>query len=117
MELKRMVLYFLVDKGWSHLCSQLQWHVVEIELDHQIGVAFLTTNLDKSNSFFFLIKKKKTLDKSHGNISLLVTDHKELLICIPQKNIHDHKELLICISQKRIIHLYREANNCVNTLL
>ena len=58
-----MVLYiFLVDKGWSHLCSQLQWHVVEIELDQKIGVAFLTTNLDESNSFFsfsFLLKKKK----------------------------------------------------------
>ena len=47
-----MVLYFLVDKGWSHLCSQLQWHVVDIELDQKIGVAFLTTNLDESNSFF-----------------------------------------------------------------
>ena len=57
-----MVLYFLVGKGWSHLCSQLQWHVVEIELDQKIGVAFLTTNLDESNSFFsfsFLLKKKK----------------------------------------------------------
>ena len=57
-----MVLYFLVGKGWSHLCSQLQWHVVEIELDQKIGVTFLTTNLDESNSFFsfsFLLKKKK----------------------------------------------------------
>ena len=96
-----MVLYFLVDKGWSHLCSQLQWHVVDIELDQKIGVAFLTTNLDKSNSiFFFIKKKKKTLDKSHGNISLLVTDHKELLICVPQKNSRPQRIAYLHLTKK-----------------
>ena len=99
-----MVLYFLVDKGWSHLCSQLQWHVVDIELDQKIGVAFLTTNLDESNSFFlsffFLFFFFKPLDKSHGNISLLVTDHKELLICVPQKNSRPQRIAYLHLTKK-----------------